>query len=1186
MPTQNTILSDVQGATPHRRATIFRSEDIDESQYLLLLEGGFQQSYEEGRATLVGLLQADQSVSACRRILSDLLEHGDSELRSDMIRAFVETSRVNELLAGVTGLSVRNGALLFREYFHHGGRLTAVTEFMSLVSLRYRRAKRDGRIKPRRDFFSSIGDAISSLWDNLSKLVDQIVSAGKALADILSDLVEKSQEKINSVVERLVDAGKAAAWFLADLANEAYSTVESIVRALEKVLPIDAILSAAGNVLGSVVRALREGLNLGITTLLDAADASQSLLVSVSEALVGLASDAHERAETIIEYVTDEISQFASAVADALDDFIDAVYWTARQIAQAGDSILGVLNDAASNTLDFARSTLQGLLSGGVALTNLIGTLWDAFDVSGFFSDAVSLLIDIVDTVTDVYTAALDLGPSFLRDVMVGLVEAGEAVWDLVLWARGVGSTAVSALLDGLSSVADLTLSAIEQFGRAVVEVGQGVATLFSRAVDWGFTAIRAAFQGILNAGGVLVEALETFIQNVGGAIVDAVDALRSLGVTLADIMASALELGEAIFAEAVQRLIDLGHSLSYILSWAVDAAEDVAEILGLVFETVYDTFSDLHELVSWVVNRSFDILKTGLDVLVTVTGSLTDVLTTALTNPSAVFSTVVEAFREIGYAIAELFAAVVDASEGVILRLWNAFQTLGTGVEAILDEIVTLADEHFRRLLEVVVSVSVTALTVVTWAASRTVDVFALAMEAIVETLDSLVDLIEAVAGIGGTPLERMADWFATGVDAAVDFVTNWVIDPLIAAGKFALTFVLAGASVAFALVAVVAVALKADLDGVDYAEWPDDLDTFETDYEDRLVTLDPPTEDHAIVVMSDLHVGDADDVANGLDRFHKNANLTESVLNEYATDETDWTVVFNGDVEEFWRDDDYTFTDPDDKVETIVDKHESLYDLLSSEFYDGLADPRFIKLRGNHDNDFDDPDVVSALDGAGFPGIEVYDYARIDHNGQALLCLHGQQYDPWNCDANHHIGRFITNFPHEATMITDDLITDLFGDGATIQDGVLEVQGLEIPILVSDYFLPFYAPDEWEPKIEDEVFDPELQDEFPERVKVDESTVVETIVNLDVSVVMGHTHDPKILKDGNGNGRFLANTGTSGYWEGCVWTLEITTETVTLNGWVENDDGYERAYVVALDDPGDGTLDGENRIVANATF
>ena len=39
--------------------------------------------------------------------------------------------------------------------------------------------------------------------------------------------------------------------------------------------------------------------------------------------------------------------------------------------------------------------------------------------------------------------------------------------------------------------------------------------------------------------------------------------------------------------------------------------------------------------------------------------------------------------------------------------------------------------------------------------------------------------------------------------------------------------------------------------------------------------------------------------------------------------------------------------------------------------------------------------------------------------------------------------------------------------------------------------------------------------------------------------------------MRDSKDDGRFYGNLGTSGWWEGCIWTIEITEGDIILNAW-----------------------------------
>ncbi|PSP76954.1 hypothetical protein BRC81_11455 [Halobacteriales archaeon QS_1_68_20] len=194
-------------------------------------------------------------------------------------------------------------------------------------------------------------------------------------------------------------------------------------------------------------------------------------------------------------------------------------------------------------------------------------------------------------------------------------------------------------------------------------------------------------------------------------------------------------------------------------------------------------------------------------------------------------------------------------------------------------------------------------------------------------------------------------------------------------------------------------------------------------------------------------------------------------SVLDHYAQPSDpgyEWTLVVNGDGEEFWADNDLTTNEPGQKVGDIASTHPDVYETMSEEFYKFEFPRRFVKPRGNHDAFYSDPHVVDSYRDEGFPDVEVYDYVTTQFSGEDLVILHGHQFDPYNCDANNEFGKFARNFTAEPVDVVSDKLddaADLWGGDARIEGKTLEFDplGIEIPL---DFFAPYYEEVDWNPR------------------------------------------------------------------------------------------------------------------------
>ena len=1189
------VAADLPGVSRETVARKLRRTELSEDHYFDAVEVSMKRDRAEGREVLDGLLRTKPAARVGQRVLKDACARGDDQVRRDVVAAFRETRREDALVTGAGLLTVEDATQVFKDYFAAGGDTRPIAEWLSAIGPGYRREKRRGNVDPTYDgWFSdawdTIKDAGKTVAETVKTVVDSVVEAGKSFAEVVSDVVDYAQRRVNSIVESLLDAGKTVANIVSGLAQEAYATIKKIVKAIISAgKSLRAILREAIDVgesfLRSVARALRQAGSAVSDLVVAAGEVSVDVLRVVSRALVEMVIHAQYRADYIIDTIKEELPALAEDIIDILGDFVDEAFELAKNAVEKGlNAVLDQVRKAANSALSTARSVLQGLLEGGLGLGDLIAHLHQ--EASQFFADAISLLGEIVDRAEDLFAAALDLGEWALGEVMEALAAAGESVADLIAWAREAGAAALDAVVDTLDAVGELTSEALAELGQAVVELGRGLTRLVERVADWGELAARAAFDGILDAGGAVLDVLDALWDRARNFLEAGIDTLLRVGARIRDVLAAGLDMGLDILGEFVRHLRDLGRSIWYILDWVVDTVGRVGDALEVVFETLMDVGVALGELVAWAARRTADIMRTGFNALLAVGVGLGEILVALLTDPSNVFSTAIDALRDIGTSLREFFNAITDAGQQVLGRLYRALESIGVALADMLGALVSLGAETFKQLLDGLLKVGVTAFEVVLWAADRAFDVFGWVMEVVEAALDSLLDLIEWAAGLGGPVLEQLADWFAKGVSNAFDFVRDKVIVPLLSAAKLGLVVALASVSLPFLVLAYVVLGSLVNPDETTYKHWPDDLRTFECEQRVEIRELSPPSEDRGIVVFSDLHMEDQDDIDAGLGHFHENAVLVESVLTEYASDESagyDWTVVFNGDSEEFWVDNDLTSSEPADKVDEIVATHPTVHETVSEEFYTFESPRRFVKVRGNHDASYNDPHVVNAYEDHGFPDLEVYDYVTTQFDGEDVLITHGHQFDPWNCDPNNDFGKFSSNFVAESIDAISDTLTDVFGEDASLEGETIEVFDLEIPVHA---IAPYYDPGEWRPMVENSVKSPSIE----AGAMFSESAVVETIRELDASMIIGHTHGPKVMRDSQAGERFYVNSGTAGWWEDCVWTVEITEENVTLNGFTPDGlGGHQREYVIALDDPTDDDSFGAgdpDRLVTNGTF
>jgi hypothetical protein len=356
-----------------------------------------------------------------------------------------------------------------------------------------------------------------------------------------------------------------------------------------------------------------------------------------------------------------------------------------------------------------------------------------------------------------------------------------------------------------------------------------------------------------------------------------------------------------------------------------------------------------------------------------------------------------------------------------------------------------------------------------------------------------------------------------------------------------------------------------------------------------ETIVPLPPPAKDKVrYMIFSDIHREPEIDAEFRIDHFKRNRELYLRVL-DWCWDRG-YTVIENGDCEELWFEP--TF-DPArrlskrDRLERIVTAHQPVYDLLAT----FAKAKRYRRSIGNHDSYlWEDADVRAwceanafpAVDG-GFviPGVKTLDdmwpHIGLDpkkySKTQAMLAIHGHQYDFWNCDEHNRLGKFIANAVGVLVDALDSVIYDWRG---------VDMNGHPL-VEFWDVLAPITPFDNWPPREIARTWAEAIEQRRPlENLTQDSIMYSETFAAVmamlmrsgprfpeDWSVLLcvGHTHNPQSrpwvpylaklnpLRSLEVFGmrpfeNFLwpktlyLNSGTVGWWENLIWAIEVTED------------------------------------------
>ncbi|MGD1046692.1 MAG: hypothetical protein ABR936_15395 [Bacteroidota bacterium] len=726
-------------------------------------------------------------------------------------------------------------------------------------------------------------------------------------------------------------------------------------------------------------------------------------------------------------------------------------------------------------------------------------------DYDGFWDDAWDFVCETVDTIGGAISSVVD-----------AVVEAGKAfadiVTDIIDYTQNRINDIIEALLDAGREIGEFITGVIEAAGSAIVE---------------GLTKV---FKAILKAGKFIVDILQVLYDSAVGFIKDGIQVLIKIGCRIRDILSSALDIALSLVKDAIGFLLELGHSVWYILKWAVKKSY---EVIKATFEKLLEIGKSIADLIAWCARRTLEVIKKGFQVLLDLGNTFLVIIKTLITDPRNVFKKAFQALKELGASIYDFVKSTLTLGLDIMERTFKTLKEIGFALVDFLEYALSQGLDIFKEVVVWLLGVGVIVFDILIWAIDKSVEIFGWALEAIDIVVDSFFDIVEWIlTDIGGEWIGNLAKWLAEKGRAAIEWFKNKVIQPILAVGKLIFVIILASNDIVFLAIAYYILKALVDENLTDYKNWPATFNEFKNMFRSKIAILPEVDSTHKYVIVSDAHKESKNDVDSGIGHFYKNKELFRTILGNYASDES-WTVIAAGDDEEFWYSGDISAqSDMIDKVQPIIDNNQVIFDLLSNDFYKNQTPRRFYKIRGNHDDIWNKVSAVNKLEDNGFNNIEIYDYATFKRNGKDTLVMHGQQYDPYNCDRNNFFGKFASNFVGESIDELNDVLVDIFGEGARIEGWSLA---------------PFYERSEWESNIDENCGNPELSS----GAMFDERVIVNTVRNYDCNLILGHTHDAKLMKDSQNLQRFYANSGTCGWWEDCVWSVEVTSDDVFIKAW-----------------------------------
>lgn len=509
----------------------------------------------------------------------------------------------------------------------------------------------------------------------------------------------------------------------------------------------------------------------------------------------------------------------------------------------------------------------------------------------------------------------------------------------------------------------------------------------------------------------------------------------------------------------------------------------------------------------------------------------------------------------------------IVDAGKSIVDAVSNASEDAINAIEdEVIDPLVEVAEDIGEWIDEEIIERTGDAIKefddVLEEAAEKAQDEFMKLVEKAKDTWQDLEralenawhDLTEGIEAAWDWMKDQVssaAEWLSNAADAVFHMITEQIVPYIIDIVEFVVGVVVA----IVALILLPVCALLKGLIGDDEAEVilgvaehnPRVMDEFE---------VERRSSDKKYVVFSDVHMFTSHD----LDFFNHNDNsaIYRDALTYYAA--RNYTLIENGDVEDFWMRDNqalgaitaiseqlpwpyYAGTFREQAVRSQLQSHAlqvffnnaDTYALIRNKFHDN---DRYVRTIGNHDDAWEDSDVKSVMQLI-YPGLFVNDYCTLDGAGGRadVVLAHGHQSDVFNMPMCAWAGKTITNAAarlYELSFGEWNLFTRSKGDWMDEFNGL----GFDNE-LVSRNIIKGVSFDEVG-----------LYEDLEEIYGKSSSQPV---------LVLSHTHNirdeagvPNYMYSDEWTSKHYANTGTAGMWEDIVTGLEVEWPSVKAVAWL----------------------------------
>lgn len=514
-----------------------------------------------------------------------------------------------------------------------------------------------------------LGEAIQLVGDGLSLVVNALVAAGQAIGDIVVWAVGQAIDATQRVVQALIDVGRSAVQIIGAVVNMSVAILRATVEAL-----------------------IATGITLG-ELLVTAITEPQNFFDALVQAGRDLVDNIGELFDAVSDAVADGIERMAEALTNIGHSLLDLAEWAVdrgaeilkdviRGIVAAGKAAVDLFAAIASKTVAFFTEVIKALVDIGRTVIDLaqdvitIGLETLRKFLAGLQQIADGLVLFATGVARMTYRAAevfiggmIDLGLA-VAEIMATTVAGTYWMFRRVVNAIIRRTGRFGELLDWVLTQAEDTVSELwEDALQAARFAGQNIKDAVAWAVQQGDEAMEAILNGWETMGERLSDFYDAAIDLVQNNVDGVFELIGTVTVRLENSVLYVLKFLEKDFidgmADFIKGALDAGYELAELV---IDLTSLTAQAAIRGFRILLDLGHTLSDLLTATMRNPEDGLANFLTAVDEAGNSLTDIYQTVFVETGGQYEeAVTETLRDLGRPLREMLDAVVEVGLGFI---------------------------------------------------------------------------------------------------------------------------------------------------------------------------------------------------------------------------------------------------------------------------------------------------------------------------------------------------------------------------------------------------------------------------------------------------------------------------------------------------------------------------------------